>query len=97
MRLLADDPIPERDAASRPQRASRQQVEAFGADGAFNDLEPQLLTRRGAAGDVALVAGIGEQALEPRKAPSNPGTDQAQAVTIPAVGRASGRPAHGPP
>lgn len=67
-------------------------MEAFGADGAFNDLEPQLLTRRGAAGDVALVAGIGEQALEPRKAPSNPGTDQAQAVTILDIGRAS-RPA----
>ena len=56
--------------------AAGQQVEAFGVARALDDLEPQSLARRGAAGDLALVAGIGEQVPQPREASADPGADQ---------------------
>ena len=40
-------------------------MEATGVARTLDDLEPQSLARGGVEGEVALVAGIGEQVLEP--------------------------------
>ena len=48
----------------------------------LDDLEPQALARRGAGGNLALVAGIAEQVLKPGETLADPGADQAQAVAV---------------
>ena len=58
------------------------EMEAFGVTWSLDDLEPQSLASGGVEGDVALVAGIGEQVLEPRKRSADSGAGQRQAVAV---------------
>src|SRR5689334_14045343 len=71
---------------------SRQEVKALGADRAPDDLEAQSLPGRRAGGDIALIARVGEQELEPGKPSSDASTGQAQAVTILDVGGMNDQP-----
>lgn len=67
-------------------------MEALGVARPPDDLEPQTLACRGGSGDLALIAGIGEQVLQPGKALANSGTGQRQAVTVLDVGGVDDQP-----
>ena len=84
--------MPEGPGAGRPRRAPGQQVRACDAARALDDLEPQALACRGAAGDLALIAGIGEQKPQPGEALSDPGAGQPQAVPVLGAGRVNHHP-----
>jgi len=79
-------PIPGGNAARRPRRASGEQMKARGVAWPLDDLEPQPLLCGGSGGLVALIAAIGEDQLQPRKAAADAAADPGQAVPVLDVG-----------
>ena len=61
---------------------AREQVEACGLARPLDDLEPQPFASGSAGGDLALIASIGEQVLEPGIGLANSGADQPQAIAV---------------
>ena len=85
--VLCQSPIaPEPCESALDQPAFGQELETFGIARTLDDLQPEPFLRSGASGHIALIAGVGVEQAEPRKAPADAFAGESEAVPVLDVG-----------